>query len=93
MRGRGVRIGCGVLMLWLTTGCSIYKIAGNAVSDYAVSDLGPFILSTEDVEMGCQTGQALGNLLLSFDRVGSDTDLPGVVTLFRIRALCRTSGQ
>ena len=82
MRGTSVRIGFGILMLWLTTGCSIYKIAGNAVSDYAVSDLGPFILSTEDVEMGCQTGQALGNLLLSFDRVGSDTDLPGVVTLF-----------
>lgn len=82
MRGTRVRIGLGILMLWLTTGCSIYKIAGNAVSDYAVSDLGPYILSTEDLEMGCQTGQALGNLLLSFDRVGSDTNLPGVVTLF-----------
>lgn len=82
MRTKSVRFGFGVLMLWLTSGCSIYKIAGDAVSDYAVADLGPYILSTEDVEMGCQTGQALGNLLLSFDRVGSNTDLPGVVTLF-----------
>ena len=40
MRGTSVRISFGILMLWLTTGCSIYR-AGNAVSDYAVSDLGP----------------------------------------------------
>ncbi len=82
MKRRGWRLALGALLAAMTAGCSVYKIAGNTVSDYAISDLGPFILSTEDVEMGCQTGQALGNLLLSFDRVGSDTDLPGVVTLF-----------
>ena len=87
MRGRGVRIGCGLLMLWLTTGCSIYKIAGNAVSDYAVSDLGPFILSTEDVEMGCQTGQA-ATLLFELRPSGIRHRFTWCCNALCIRALC-----
>lgn len=62
------------------TGCSgfIYGTTGDVISDYAVEHMGPYVLGTGDIQMACEDGRSVGNLLMSFERV---TDAPNKAAL------------
>lgn len=57
------------------SGCSgfIYGTTGDIISDYAVEHMGPYVLASGDIQMACEDGRSIGNLLMSFERV---TDAP-----------------
>ncbi|MEE2960985.1 MAG: hypothetical protein VYA34_09595 [Myxococcota bacterium] len=79
MKNTGLLIGTGVIML-ATSGCSLYGMVGDAVGSYAVDEMVPYVLSTSDLDMACEDGRSIGNLLMSFGRVTEAPHQAAVVT-------------
>ena len=52
-------------------GCSMQKMAGNAVIEYSHDEAIPYLMSQGDLASACQMGQAMGPVLMSFHRVPS----------------------
>ena len=48
-------------------------MTGDLMSDYSVKHMGPFLMTTNDLNMACETGVSMGAYLMSFERV---TDAP-----------------
>ena len=82
-------IGFSIILGTFGTGCSgfIYGTTGDIISDYAVEHMGPYVLGSSDIQMACEDGRSIGNLLMSFERV---TDAPNkaAVTAMVSAAMC-----
>lgn len=61
-------------------GCSMQKMAGNAVIDFSRGEAIPYLMSQGDLESACQMGQAMGPVLMSFRRVGLNPEQIGIGT-------------
>ena len=61
-------------------GCSMQKMAGNAVIEYSHDEAIPYLMSQGDLASACQMGQAMGPVLMSFHRVGLDPAQIGIGT-------------
>jgi len=74
-RNRLFSIGFSLVLVSMGTGCSgfIYGTTGDIISNYAVEHMGPYVLGSSDIQMACEDGRSIGNLLMSFERV---TDAP-----------------
>lgn len=69
-------------------GCAaIYKTTGDVLVSYGQDKLVPYMLTYDDVRMGCITGEAQTPLLMSFESAGSSPQKLGVMT-FTTAALC-----
>jgi hypothetical protein len=69
-----------LIFLW---NCSTHAMLGDVLSDYAVEQMAPYLLTTEDLGMACETGVSMGGFLLSFKRV---TDTPNEAAIFTLLA-------
>lgn len=61
-------------------GCSMQKMAGNAVIEYSHDEAIPYLMSQGDLASACQMGQAMGPVLMSFHRVGLEPAQIGIGT-------------
>jgi hypothetical protein len=52
----------------------IYKTTGDILINYGQDDMLPYVMTWDDVPMGCAMGQSMTPLLMSFESVGSDPD-------------------
>lgn len=59
-------------MLTLLSACSPYKIAGDQMIRFSKHEMVPYLLTFDDTQMGCASGEALTPLLMTFEAVGSD---------------------
>ncbi len=64
-----------VVLVVALGGCSdtMHSLTGDTLSSFAVNHMGPYLLGTSDLEMGCETGVSLASMLLAYRRV---TDTP-----------------
>ena len=69
----------GVLLAGLT-GCSMQKMAGDAVIEYTHDVAIPYLMAQGDLESACQMGQAMGPLVSSFSRVELEPEQIGIAT-------------
>ncbi len=69
-------------------GCAtIYKTTGDILVHFSQDQLLPYMLTYDDVRMGCITGEAQTPLLMSFQTAGSSPEKLGVMT-FTTAAVC-----
>lgn len=62
-------------------GCSLHKMTGDMLSEYAVEHLNPFMLAFGDTQMACELAQSLGGQMLSYERVTDRPNKAGVVVM------------
>lgn len=67
-------------LLALGPGCRgfMYGQTGDVTTHFAAEHVTPFVMSTDDAEMACASGLAMGNFTMSFERV---TDRPNKAAL------------
>jgi hypothetical protein len=69
-----------VTLALLGSGCNlIYKTTGDTMAGYSADHAVPFIMSLDDTDMGCASGEAMTPLLMSFSRVTSPAHNVGVL--------------
>lgn len=69
-------------------GCGmIYKSTGDILISYGKADMMPYVMTYDDVDMGCVMGLAQTPLLMSFESVGSNPDKLAVI-VFATAATC-----
>jgi hypothetical protein len=77
---------CFVLSGWLpllafaVSGCSLEKMTGDTLSTYAANHMVPYMMASDDVNVACETGAAMGSFLMSFERVTTPPDRAALVT-------------
>ena len=71
---------CAVAFLTLFSGCSIQKMAGEAVIEYTHDQAVPYLMAQGDLASACQMGQSLGPVLASFSRVDLQPQNIGIAT-------------
>lgn len=69
-----------VSLFAVSTGCRsmLYSQTGDVTAHFAVDHMTPYVMATDDADMACQTGAALGNFTMAFERV---TDRPDKAAL------------
>lgn len=67
-------------IIGLMTGCSVTKMAGDAVIGYTHDEAIPYLMGQADIEAACSMGQAMGPVVASFQKVGLDPSNVGVAT-------------
>jgi hypothetical protein len=83
-----VRNGAWIAMCaLLSSGCSLYSLTGDVLSNYAVEHLVPHLMTGTDTQVACETGVSLSALLLSFRRVTDDPHKASVAS-FVAAATC-----
>ncbi len=80
-------LGLGLLAILGLNSCSIYGMAGDKVSEYSLEHVAPYLMGTDDLAMGCATGEAMTGVLLSFSRVTDSPDKVAAAT-FLTAGLC-----
>lgn len=70
----------GALFLLFAGGCSVQKMAGDAILEYTHDEAVPYLMSQGDLASACQMGQALGPVVASLSRVGLEPDAVGIAT-------------
>src|SRR5699024_11872050 len=65
----------------------IYKTTGDVLVRYGQSEMVPYLMHSDDVDMSCAMGESLTPLLLSFESVGSKPDKIGAL-VYTTAALC-----
>lgn len=75
----------------LTTGCSnvVYKVVGDGAIGYGADKMVPFLLTTDDTQMGCAGGEAMTPLFLSFGSVTTPPDELSVL-IYMVDGSCAT---
>lgn len=70
------QIGAICSALALASGCSnmVYKVAGDGILTFGKDKIIPYLLTTNDTQIGCVSGEALTPLMLSFSTVTSEPD-------------------
>lgn len=69
-----------VAFLTLFSGCSIQKMAGEAVIEYTHDQAVPYLMAQGDLTSACQMGQSLGPVVASFSRVELQPQNVGIAT-------------
>lgn len=66
-----------------TGGCRsmLYSQTGDVTAHFAVEHMTPYVMGTDDADMACQTGAALGNFTMAFERVTDRPDLAALSAL------------
>lgn len=83
-----VRLAALALIVIALQGCGIiYKTTGDVLISYGGNEMVPYLLTYDDVAMGCATGEALTPLLMSFEAVGSNPDRLAPL-VFTVAASC-----
>ncbi len=69
----------------------LYSQTGDVTAHFAVEHMTPYVMATDDADMACSTGAALGNFTMAFERV---TDRPDKAALSALvsAATCAESG-
>lgn len=67
-------------IIWLMTGCSVTKMAGETLVEYTHDEAIPYLMGQGDLEAACNMGQSMGPVMASFNRVGVDPSNIGVAT-------------
>lgn len=67
-------------LLLALTGCSMQKMAGNAVMEYTHDEAIPYLMAQGDLQAACQMGQSMGPVVASFSRVELDPSNIGIAT-------------
>lgn len=64
------------------TGCKslVYKIAGKETVTFAKSQMVPYLLTMDDAQMACLSGEATAPLLMTFERVGTNINQLAIMT-------------
>ncbi len=65
----------------LLTGCSMQKMAGNAVLEYTQSEAIPYLMTQSDLTSACTMGQGLGPVVASLSRVELSPEEVGIGTM------------
>lgn len=68
------------VIFFMLTGCSMQKMAGNAVLEYTHDQAVPYLMAQDDLNAACQMGQALGPVVASFSRVELQPENIGIAT-------------
>jgi hypothetical protein len=79
--GRARRFSASLLILSVVgPGCRgfMHSQTGDVTTSYAAEHVTPYVMSTDDAEMACQSGLAMGDFTMSFERV---TDRPDLAAL------------
>ena len=71
-----VLLGIAALMM----GCSVQKMAGDAVIEYTHDEAIPYLMAQGDLESACNMGQSMGPVVASFSKVGLDPSNIGIAT-------------
>ena len=67
---QGIRASLAAIILLATTGCSvIYSTTGSFAYDYSESYAMPYVMKTDDTDMGCAMSEAMTPMLLSFSEL------------------------
>lgn len=67
-----------LLSLAAISGCSLTQMTGNMMTEYTVEHMTPYMMGSEDLEMACETGVSMGQVLMSFSRVVSTPHIAAV---------------
>lgn len=66
----GVALALGLAV----AGCNLHAMTGDMMSEYTVEHMGPYLLTTDDLGMACETGVSMTGYLMSFRRVTDPPD-------------------
>ena len=80
---------------WLVAamgGCSMQKMVGKNVIEYSHDEAIPYLMSQGDLASACQMGQAMGPVLMTFERVGLDPSQVGIGT-YMASGMCAEMAQ
>jgi len=71
----------------LASGCSMHAMTGDLISELTWLHVNPYLLSTSDSEMACETAISTGGMLMAYSRV---TDMPNkaAIGVFLTAASC-----
>jgi hypothetical protein len=71
----------------LLSSCSMHAMTGDLISEFTWMHVNPYLLSTNDTAMACETAVSTGGMLLAYSRV---TDMPhkGAVGTYLTAAGC-----
>ncbi len=75
--------------LALLQGCmsTAYKIAGNQAMKFSENVMVPYLLTYDDTQMACASGEALTPLLMTFEAVGTDPNQQAIM-VYTAAGLC-----
>lgn len=77
-----------LMLVLLLQGCSIiYKTTGDILVNFGRSEMTPYLLTYDDVDMACTTGTAFTPFLASFEQVHSNPERLVVLT-YSMAAVC-----
>jgi len=71
---RAIAILFSIAAFALLSGCmnTAYKIAGGQMMKFGKNEMVPYLLTYDDTQMACASGEALTPLLMTFEAVGAD---------------------
>ena len=78
------------LQLFLSSCTVVYKSTGDVLLGYAEDEGVPYMLSSNDVDLGCSMAEAFTPFLLSFSRVTTPPDKLGIL-LYLVAGSCTES--
>ncbi|MBU1429552.1 hypothetical protein KKF91_03220 [Myxococcota bacterium] len=67
-----------ILCLMALSGCSLTQMTGDMMKTYTVEHMTPYMMTSDDLEMACETGISMGQVLMSFSRVVSAPHIAAV---------------
>ncbi len=79
-----MRLHATCLALFLSAGlggCSMHALTGDMLNDFTVQHMTPYLMSTDDVGIGCETGVSLVSMVLAYDRVTKPANKAAVGSL------------
>ena len=74
------KILCVSALLAILSGCSIQKMAGDAVIEYTHDQAIPYLMAQGDLKAACSMGESLGPVVASFSRVELNPENVGIAT-------------
>ena len=67
-----------VVCVFILAGCSVQKMAGESLIDYAKAEAIPYLMAQDDLASACAMGEGMSPVMLSLSRIGVATDDVGV---------------
>jgi len=76
-----------VVLSALISGCSLHAMTGDMMSEYTWLHVNPYLLSTDDTGMACETATGTNGMLLAYSRV-TDTPHKAAIGVYLTSAGC-----
>lgn len=76
-----------VVLSVLLSGCSLHALTGDMMSEYTWLHVNPYLLSTDDTGMACETATGTSGMLLAYSRV-TDTPHKAAIGVYLTSAGC-----